>query len=68
MKVKPIYFGPFQLTKLIRGQSATWTPNKYYWRGKPKLDKIIYQIVSLNSASQAIKSHKFDVANVINTQ
>ncbi|WP_228150139.1 ABC transporter substrate-binding protein, partial [Lactobacillus bombicola] len=52
----------------VRGQSVTWVPNKYYWRGKPKLDKIVSQVVSTNSTSQAIKSHKFDIAEVINTQ
>ncbi|RHW50942.1 oligopeptide ABC transporter substrate-binding protein [Lactobacillus bombicola] len=64
----PLFFGPFQVQKIVRGQSVTWVPNKYYWRGKPKLDKIIYQVVSPNSASQAIKSHKFDVARVVNSQ
>lgn len=68
IRKKPMYFGPFVLTKLVRGQAATWTPNKYYWRGKPKLDKIVYQVVSSNSTSQSIKSHKFDVSDVINSQ
>ncbi len=68
VRKKPMHFGPFELTKLVRGQSATWTPNKYYWRGKPKLDKIVYQVISTKSASQAIKSNKFDVAAVINAQ
>ncbi|MBW7985671.1 oligopeptide ABC transporter substrate-binding protein [Lactobacillus helveticus] len=65
---KPLYFGPFKLDKLVRGQSVTWVPNKYYWRGKPKLNKVVIQVVSPNSASQAIKSHKFDIASVINSQ
>ncbi|WEV70321.1 oligopeptide ABC transporter substrate-binding protein [Lactobacillus sp. ESL0785] len=64
----PIFFGPFKLGKLVRGQSVTWVPNKYYWRGKPKLDKIIYQVVAPTSVSQSIKSHKFDVAEVVNDQ
>ena len=68
VRKRPIYFGPYKLDKLVRGQSATWVPNKYYWQGKPKLDKIIYQVVSPNSTSQAIKSHKFDIAQVINAQ
>ena len=66
IRKKPLYFGPYKLSKLVRGQSATWTPNKYYWRGKPKLDKIVCQVVSTKSATQAIKSHKFDVIDVIN--
>ncbi|RMC41638.1 oligopeptide ABC transporter substrate-binding protein [Lactobacillus sp. ESL0233] len=68
IRKKPLLFGPFQVQKVVRGQSVTWVPNKYYWRGKPKLDKIIYQVVSPNSASQAIKSHKFDIARVVNNQ
>ncbi|MBC6361086.1 oligopeptide ABC transporter substrate-binding protein [Lactobacillus apis] len=68
IRKRPLYFGPYKLDKLVRGQSATWVPNKHYWRGKPKLDKIVCQVVSTNSTSQAIKSHKFDVADVINSQ
>ncbi|WEV36327.1 oligopeptide ABC transporter substrate-binding protein [Lactobacillus sp. ESL0677] len=68
VRKKPLYFGPYEVQKIVRGQSVTWVPNKYYWRGKPKLDKIIYQVVSPNSASQSIKSHKFDVTRVINPQ
>lgn len=68
IRKKPLFFGPYQLQKLVRGQSVTWVPNKYYWRGKPKLDKIVYQVVTPNSASQSIKSHKFDIAGVINSQ
>ena len=68
IRKNPLYFGPFKLDKLVRGQSATWVPNKYYWRGKPKLDKVVCQVVSTSSTSQAIKSHKFDVAKVINAQ
>ncbi|AWN33614.1 MULTISPECIES: oligopeptide ABC transporter substrate-binding protein [Lactobacillus] len=68
VRKKPLYFGPYKLTKLVRGQAATWTPNKYYWRGKPKLDKIVFQVVSSNSSSQAIKSHKFDISSVVSSQ
>lgn len=68
IRKNPLFFGPYKMEKLVRGQSATWVPNKYYWRGKPYLDKIVVSVVSPNSASQAIKSHKFDVIPVINTQ
>lgn len=68
IRKKPLYFGPFKLQKLVRGQSATWVPNKYYWRGTPKLDKIVIQVINPNSASEALKSHKFDITGVINSQ
>ena len=68
IRKKPLYFGPYKVEKIVRGQSVTWVPNKYYWRGKPKLDKIVSQVISQNSISQGIKSRKFDVAEVVNDQ
>lgn len=68
IRKKPIFFGPYQVSNVVRGQSVTWVPNKYYWRGKPRLSKITASVVNIDSASQAIKSHKFDVADVINSQ
>lgn len=68
IRKNPLLFGPYRVEKIVCGQSVTWIPNKYYWRGQLKLDKIICQVVNTNSASLSIKSHKFDVANVINDQ
>lgn len=68
IRKKPLYFGPYKVEKIVRGQSVTWVPSKYYWRGKPKLDKIVSQVISQNSISQGIKSRKFDVAEVVNDQ
>lgn len=68
IRKKPLYFGPYKVEKIVRGQSVTWVPNKYYWRGNPKLDKIVSQVISQNSISQGIKSRKFDVAEVVNDQ
>lgn len=64
----PMFFGPYKVSKVVRGQSVTWVPNKYYWRGTPKLNKISASVVSTNSATQAIKSHKYDIAKVVNSQ
>ena len=68
IRKKPMFFGPFKVQKIVRGQSVTWVPNKYYWRGEPKLAKIVSQVVSDNSISQSIKSNKFDVTEVVNSQ
>ncbi|GFZ27232.1 oligopeptide ABC transporter substrate-binding protein [Lactobacillus corticis] len=68
VRKNPLFYGPYKLQKLVRGQSVTWVPNKYYWKGTPKLSKITASVVSPNSASQAIKSHKFDVIDVVNSQ
>lgn len=68
VRKSPIFFGPYKVSKIVRGQSVTWVPNKYYWRGKPKLDKIVISVISTKSATQAVKSHKFDIADVVNSQ
>lgn len=68
IRKKPLFFGPYKVSKVVRGQSVTYVPNKYYWRGTPKLKKVSLSVVSPNSASQAIKSHKYDIADVVNTQ
>lgn len=64
----PLYFGAYRVTKVVRGQSVTWKPNKYYYKGKPKLSKITCSVISPNSVAQSIKSGKFDVAEVITSQ
>lgn len=33
--------GPFKMTKYVDGQVMELAPNPNYWRGKPKLDKIV---------------------------
>lgn len=68
VRKNPLFFGAYKLSKLVRGQSATWVRNPYYYRGQAKLDKITISVISPNSASQSIKSKKFDVIDVINSQ
>ena len=68
VRKQPLFFGPYKVQKVVRGQSVTYVPNEHYWRGKPNLDKVTMEVIGTNSVSQAIKSHKFDVTGVLNTQ
>lgn len=68
VRKKPLFFGPYKIDKIVRGQSITWSPNKYYYKGKPHISKITESVISSNSSAQAIKSHKFDVIDVVNSQ
>ena len=68
IRKKPLFFGPYKLQKLVRGQSTTWVPNEYYYKGKPKITKITASVINPNSVAQSIKSNKFDVIQVINSQ
>ena len=68
IRKKPLFFGAYKLQKVVRGQSVTWVPNEYYYKGKPKLSKITASVINPNSVAQSIKSNKFDVISVINSQ
>lgn len=68
IRKNPLFFGPYKLVKLVRGQSTVWDRNPYYWQGQPHFAHVSMAVVSTNNATQAIKSHKFDVASVINDQ
>ncbi len=43
---KPIGIGPFRYVAYHRGDSVEMEANPYYWRGKPKLQRIVYKIVT----------------------
>ncbi|TSO26135.1 oligopeptide ABC transporter substrate-binding protein [Lactobacillus sp. LL6] len=64
IRKKPLFYGPYQVKDIVRGESVTWVPNKYYWRGTPKLSKIEISVVSSTSATEALKAHQFDVIQV----
>lgn len=68
VRKKPLFFGPYKVDKIVRGQSVTWSPNKYYYKGQPHIKKIVASVISSDSASQATKSHKFDIIDVVNSQ
>jgi peptide/nickel transport system substrate-binding protein len=42
---KPVGIGPFRYVEWVRGDHVTMEANPYYWRGVPKLKKIIYKFV-----------------------
>lgn len=56
------------MDKTVQGQSTSWSRNPYYWRGKPNFEHIYMSNITNSNVSQAIKSKKFDVANVLSSQ
>jgi peptide/nickel transport system substrate-binding protein len=42
---KPVGIGPFRYVEWVRGDHVTMEANPYYWRGVPKLQKIIYKFI-----------------------
>lgn len=64
----PLFFGPYKMDKTVRGQSTSWSRNPYYWRGTPNFKHVYMSNIANSNVSQAIKSRKFDVAGVLNSQ
>lgn len=64
----PLYFGPFKMVHMVQGQSTSWSRNPYYWKGTPHFKHIEMSTVSTSNVTQAIKSHKFDIAGVLDNE
>jgi len=45
----PVGSGPFKVTEWVHGDHITMVANPAYWRGAPKLNKIVFKIVSDNN-------------------
>lgn len=42
---KPVGIGPFRYTEWVRGDHITMEANPYYWRGMPKLKRIVWKLI-----------------------
>jgi len=42
---KPVGIGPFRYVEWVRADHVTLEANPYYWRGQPKIKKIVYKII-----------------------
>lgn len=64
---QPIGTGAYQLTSWKKGQYVTLVANKHYFLGKPKVNKIIYQLFANNATmAQALKVGEIDAAIGVN--
>ncbi len=57
----PLFFGPYTIKKVVQGEAIEWGPNKYYGGKKPKLDKVVEEVVPVAQIAEAMRSHKYDV-------
>jgi peptide/nickel transport system substrate-binding protein len=46
----PVGIGPFKFERWDRGKQVVLVADPLYWRGRPKLDKIVYKIIPDRSA------------------
>ncbi len=59
---KPIGIGPFVVERWDRGQQVVLAANPIYWRGRPKLDKVILKIIpDRNTILAQLQTHDVDM-------
>jgi peptide/nickel transport system substrate-binding protein len=58
----PIGIGPFKFERWDRSRQVVLVANSRYWRGRPKLDKIIYKIIpDRNTLLSQLEAHNVDM-------
>ena len=61
-KTKPVGTGPFALVEYKSNESLTFVANKAYFRGAPKIDKIVYRFIPADASRDlAFTSGELDV-------
>lgn len=59
---QPIGTGPFKVVKWDRGVDIRFVANPDYWRGRPKLDEVDYEIVpNENTILTKLETHEADL-------
>ncbi|MBQ0140626.1 MAG: oligopeptide ABC transporter substrate-binding protein [Kurthia sp.] len=61
VRKNPVTLGAFVINKLVKGESVELVANKNYWKGQPKLDKVVIETVPSASIAAALKAGKYDV-------
>ncbi|WP_413628003.1 oligopeptide ABC transporter substrate-binding protein [Fructilactobacillus vespulae] len=60
IRKNPIFTGAYKLDKVVEGESTSWSPNKYFWGKKAKVQHIDIQVLSTSNAVAALKAKKYD--------
>lgn len=63
VRKSPITLGAFKLDKLVDGESVQFVANEHHWRGKPKLDKVVLQVVPPASIGEGLRTGQYDMAS-----
>jgi peptide/nickel transport system substrate-binding protein len=60
--VMPIGTGPWMVSEYVQDLEYTLVPNPYYWGEKPKIDRLIFKVLSDGQARVlALESHEIDI-------
>lgn len=66
VRKNPVTLGAFKFKNIVPGESVEFEKNEHYWKGEPKLDGVIVQVVPSSSISVALGSGEYDLAFAFN--
>lgn len=55
-----VVIGPYNISKIVPGESIEFVANEHYFKGKPKIEKAILEIVNPQTILAALKAGKYD--------
>lgn len=61
---KAVGMGPFKIKSIVSGESITYEPNEYYYKGKPKIDTLKVDVVSPDTIVSEMKAGNYDIADM----
>ena len=68
IRSKVVVAGPYTISSIVPGESIELKGNPYYFKGKPKTDKVTVQVVNSQTITAAMKSGKYDLVFDIPTE
>jgi len=67
VRKNPVTLGAFKLDKIVNGESVQLVANEHYFKGKPKIDKVVIEVVPKTSITEALRTGKYDLASSFDT-
>lgn len=64
IRVNPIGFGPYKVSKIVPGESVLYERFDDYWRGKPALKSLVLKVVNSAAILEALKKGDVDLAEI----
>lgn len=60
----PVGAGPFRVKSITPGEAVEYEANEYYWKGAPKLDGVIAEVVAPETVVSEMQNGSYDVASM----
>lgn len=61
VRKNPVTVGAFVIENIVKGESVQFKANPNYFKGQPKLDSVVVEVVPSSSSAAAIKAGKYDI-------